>query len=266
MYRQQANILISSDHGSMIVNRFDYRMTDEKRGIGVGWQLMNSGQYDMKEVGFLKFLLERRLKEQGAGVVAVDCGANIGVHTIEWAKLLHNRGRVIALEAQEQVYYALCGNIALNNCFNVRALNCASGDQDKIIDIPMPDYFKPSSFGSLEIKQSDESENIGQLLEEFSTVQQITLDSLHLDRLDLLKVDVEGMEFETLAGAKQTISQHTPQMLIEAIKINGDKMRHLLDNWGYDVYPLDGNFFAVHRTDPMASKCSLADGYLNIQT
>ena len=80
--------------------------------------------------------------------------------------------------------------------------------------------------------QSDESENIGQRLEEFSTVQQITLDSLHLDRLDLLKVDVE-MEFETLAGAKQTISQHTPQMLIEAIKINGDKMRHLLDDWGY---------------------------------
>ena len=59
MYRQQANILISSDHGTMIVNRFDYRMTDEKRGIGVGCQLMNSGQYDIKEVGFLKFLLER---------------------------------------------------------------------------------------------------------------------------------------------------------------------------------------------------------------
>ena len=82
----------------------------------------------------------------------------------------------------------------------------------------------------------------------------------------MLKVDVEGMEFETLAGAKQTISQHTPQMLIEAIKINSDKMRDLLDDWGYDVYPLDGNFFAVHRADPMASKCSLANGYLNIQT
>ena len=266
MYRQQANILISSDHGTMIVNRFDYRMTDEKRGIGVGWQLMNSGQYDMKEIGFLKFLLERRLKDQGAGLVAIDCGANIGVHTIEWAKLLHNQGKVIALEAQEQVYYALCGNIALNNCFNVRALNCASGDQDKIIDIPTPDYLQPSSFGSLELKQSDGSENIGQALENFSKVQQITLDSLELDRLHLLKIDVEGMEFETLAGAKRMISQHKPQMLIEAIKIKGEKMRCLLYDWGYDVYPLDGNFFAVHRTDALAPKCSLDDGFLNIQT
>ena len=266
MYRQQANILISTDHGTMIVNRFDYRMTDEIRGIGVGWQLMNSGQYDMKEVGFLKFLLERRLKDHGDGVVAIDCGANIGVHTIEWAKLLHKRGKVIALEAQEQVYYALCGNVALNNCFNVKALNCASGDENKIINIPTPDYFQPSSFGSLEIKQSDKSENIGQTLEEFSEVQQISVDSLALERLDLLKIDVEGMEFETLAGAETTISQHKPLLLIEAIKIDGEKMRHLLENWSYDVYPLDGNFFAVHRTDQMASKCSLADGYLNIST
>ena len=263
MYEQQANILISSDHGSMIVNRFDYRMTDEKRGIGVGWQLMNSGQYDMKEVGFLTCSRGDSRSRGRSSSNRLWCEYWCSHHRM--GKASSQSGKVIALEAQEQVYYALCGNIALNNCFNVRALNCASGDQDKIIDIPTPDYFKPSSFGSLEIKQSDESENIGQRLEEFSTVQQITLDSLHLDRLDLLKVDVEGMEFETLAGAKQTISQHTPQMLIEAIKINGDKMRHLLDDWGYDVYPLDGNF-SRYRTDPMASKCSLADGYLNIQT
>ena len=118
----------------------------------------------------------------------------------------------------------------------------------------------------MEIKQSDKSENIGQTLKEFSEVQQITLDSLALERLDLLKIDVEGMEFETLAGAETTISQHRPLLLIEAIKIDGEKMRHLLENWSYDVYPLDGNFFAVHRTDQMASKCSLADGYLNIST
>ena len=170
----------------MIFNRFDYRMTDEKKGVGVGWQLMKLGQYDMEQAGFLKFLLESRLKNHGAGVVAIDCGTNIGVHTIEWTKLLHNLGKLIALEAQEQVYYAICGNIALNKCFNVRAVNCASGDQgirgsgdqDKIVDIPTQDYLKPSSFGSLEIRQTDESENIGQILNEFSKVQQITLDSL----------------------------------------------------------------------------------------
>lgn len=43
----------------------------------------------------------------------------------------------------------------------------------------------------------------------------------------LLKIDVGGVEFETLAGAERMISQHKPQMLIEAIIINGEKIRCL---------------------------------------
>ena len=266
MHRQQANILVSSDHGTMIVNRFDYRMSDEKSGIGVGWQLMNSGQYDWNEVELLKLALKHRLKSYGDGVVAIDCGANIGVHTIEWARLLNDRGAVLSLEPQEHVFYALCGNIAINNCFNVKALNFAAGDANTLIEIPKPNYFSPSSFGSLELRQGSDSENIGQDLEDSAKVEQIALDSLQLSRLDLLKIDVEGMEFEVVAGAEQTIREHKPQMLVEYIKIDASRMQKLLKGWGYHVYQLGGNFFAVHRTDHMASKCSLADGHLNIQS
>src|SRR5260370_16749261 len=38
--------------------------------------------------------------------------------TIEWAKRMTGWGSVLAIEAQERIYYALAGNIALNNCFN----------------------------------------------------------------------------------------------------------------------------------------------------
>ena len=47
-------------------------------------------------------------------------GANIGVHTVEWARHMYGWGNVIAIEAQERLYYSLCGNISLNNCLNVR--------------------------------------------------------------------------------------------------------------------------------------------------
>jgi FkbM family methyltransferase len=50
--------------------------------------------------------------------VAIDCGANIGTHTIEWAKKMTGWGAVIGIEAQERIFYALAGNIAINNCFN----------------------------------------------------------------------------------------------------------------------------------------------------
>ena len=82
--RPQANIVVNTAHGMMIVNRNDYRMIDETHGYGVGFQLLNTGEYDMQEINFVKFCLSQRLNDYGKGVVAIDCGANIGVHTIEW--------------------------------------------------------------------------------------------------------------------------------------------------------------------------------------
>jgi len=257
--RPQANIVVSTAHGMMIVNRNDYRMIDETHGYGVGFQLLNTGEYDMQEINFAKFCLNQRLNDYGKGVVAIDCGANIGVHTIEWSKVLHNVGSIVSFEAQEMVYYQLCGNIALNNCFNVTAYNSAVGDRNCIIDMPKPNYFQPSTFGSMEIKQKDGSENIGQDLQNTTKIEQIALDDLPLARVDFIKVDVEGMEFEVLSGAEKTIDKFKPQMLIEIIKIDRDRMQSKLENMGYNIYPFGGNFFAVHKSDIMASKCSTDD-------
>lgn len=254
--RPQANIVVNTAHGMMIVNRNDYHMLDDKHGYGVGFQLLNTGEYDMQEINFAKFCLQQRLNDYGKGVVAIDCGANIGVHTIEWAKTLHNVGAVISFEAQDMVYYQLCGNIAINNCFNVTAYNSAVGDKNCIIDIPKPDYMKPSTYGSMELKQKEGSENIGQKLDRMVKVEQVALDDLPVRRVDFLKIDVEGMEFDVLAGAQKLIEKHKPQMLIEVIKIDQDKMRSWLEDWGYNIYTFGGNFFAVHKSDMMASKCS----------
>jgi hypothetical protein len=83
--RKIAFVLASSDHGTMIVNRFDYRMVDENRGFGVGFQLLEGSSFDPQEVNLALDLLTLRRKHFGDGVMAIDCGANIGVHAIEWA-------------------------------------------------------------------------------------------------------------------------------------------------------------------------------------
>jgi hypothetical protein len=54
-------------------------------------------------------------------------------------------GMVLAVEAQERVFYALAGNIALQNCFNARALWAALGDAPGELSIPEPDYTKQAS-------------------------------------------------------------------------------------------------------------------------
>ena len=85
MGRKLAFVLASSKHGAMIVNRFDYHMVDAERGYGVGFQILETAEFDQSEVDMALQLLNLRRRHHGDGVVAIDCGANIGVHTVEWA-------------------------------------------------------------------------------------------------------------------------------------------------------------------------------------
>src|SRR5262249_39889953 len=142
-----AFVLASSNHGTMIVNRFDYRMVSGDAGYGVGFQILETAAFDPAEVKLALELLAMRRRHHGDGVIAIDCGANIGVHTIEWASAMTGWGSVIAIEAQERIYYALAGNIAINNCFNAIALHAAVSSEPGIMLIPTPDDLVPSRFG-----------------------------------------------------------------------------------------------------------------------
>jgi hypothetical protein len=114
--RKIAFVLAATDHGTLIVNRFDYHMVDATTGYGVGYVLLDKSAYEAEEGATVMRLLMLRHQHFGDGVVAVDCGANIGVHTIEWAKGMTSWGFVLAIEAQERIFYALAGNISINNC------------------------------------------------------------------------------------------------------------------------------------------------------
>src|SRR6476660_8329709 len=107
--RKLAFVLASSNHGAMIVNRFDYHLGRDS-GYGVGFQLLETARFDAEEVELMLQLLDIRRRHRGDGIIAIDCGANIGVHTIEWATAMTGWGSVIAIEAQERIYYALAGN------------------------------------------------------------------------------------------------------------------------------------------------------------
>ena len=78
--RKLAFVLAAFNHGTMIINRFDYRMSGRSSGIGAGGGTGGGGG-----IG------------GGAYIVAVDGGANIGVHTIEWATAMTDWGSVTAM-------------------------------------------------------------------------------------------------------------------------------------------------------------------------
>jgi FkbM family methyltransferase len=260
--RKLAFVTAATDHGTLIVNRFD-QMIVGNAGFGVGLQLLESAHFDPDEVNLLLRALDLRRQCYGDGVVAIDCGANVGVHTIEWAKHMTGWGGVMAIEAQERIYYALAGNIAINNCFNARAINAAVSDRAGTMKIPVPNYSTAASFGSLELKQRNGNEFIGQAIDYSESkmvgVPTVSLDSLNLARIDLIKIDIEGMEMDALAGAVHCIGNLHPILLIETIKSDKSAIAAWLDNLGYTVLDIGINFFAIHADDKCLPHIKMAN-------
>lgn len=262
-HRKLAFVTAATDHGTFIVNRFDQVVVQDRGGFGVGFQLLERAQYDPEEVNLLLRLLDLRRHCYGDGVVAIDCGANIGVHTIEWAKHMTGWGAVLAIEAQERIYYALAGNIAINNCFNARAINAAVSDRAGTMRIPVPNYVKAASFGSLELKKrGDAAEFIGQAIDysenKMTDVPTVSLDALDLARVDLIKIDVEGMESDVLAGAVTCICKLCPILLVETIKSDKSAIAAWLSDRGYTVLDVGLNFVAIHATDKCLAQIKVA--------
>jgi FkbM family methyltransferase len=252
-----AFILASTDHGSMIVNRFDYKATASGGAFGVGLQLLTSSTYQRAEVNLATRLLDMRRRHFGDGVMLLDVGANIGVFTVAWSKHMAGWGHVVAIEAQERIYYALAGNIAINNCFNARAIHAVATTQCGTERVPVPDYSKPGSFGSLELRPSEQAENIGQPIDyrdhKLTDVVAVSIDSLAMRRVDLIKIDVERMELEVLEGARGTIAEHHPILIVEKLKTDTGLLRGFLDGCNYKYFSVGMNLVAVHPSDPCIS-------------
>lgn len=241
-------ILASTKHGTLIVNKNDRKTTSGGFSFGVGYQLLEHGEYDKEELDLTKQILDFCRHLNGDQVVAIDGGANIGVHSIEWAKHMTDWGCVIAIEAQEMLYYALAGNIAINNCFNVKAMHTALGDINKLIDVPSVDYNTNTSFGSVELLRVT-GEDIGPGVDysNTSSMPQRTIDSYQLDRVDFIKLDIEGMELQALEGARNTIAKFSPILLIEHIKSNQSELIAFLEKYEYTVSIVGQNLLAMSK-------------------
>jgi hypothetical protein len=71
--------------------------------------------------------------------------------------------------------------------------------------VPDIDYSTPQDFGTVQISESGTG----------TTVEVTTIDSLGLERLDFIKLDVEGYECAALAGGLGTIQKHRPYIWVE---------------------------------------------------
>lgn len=200
------------------------------------------GEWSEAEVALFKLLLTPESH-------VVEVGSNIGTHAVALAKICA-KGRVFCFEPQRPIFTLLCANLALNNIVHARALHCAVGGEAGSIEIECSDYSKPFNYGSFSLDKGFSTENAYAAGTWREPVRLTTLDSepalQHLSRVDLLKIDVEGLEVPALQGGKALIARHRPAIFCEANKAETfPAIVGSLRQFGYTPY-----WFAAQRYRP----------------
>lgn len=206
------NTLKQCRHGHMLYNRND-------QYIGRSFDLY--GEYSEGEIE----LFSQVVRE---GQVVLDVGANIGAHTLFFARQVGVSGVVYAFEPQRLVFQTLCANMALNSIANTICQNAALGVERGEIVVPLViPWGQEFNFGGVALGGYQEGDR----------VPVFPLDDLRLRVCHFIKIDVEGMELEVLKGAQALIRACRPVLYVENDREDKseDLLRHL-DGLEYELY------------------------------
>jgi FkbM family methyltransferase len=211
----------------------------------IGRSIEVYGAWAQEDIDLIKSLINLLLANKET-VVFYDVGANIGTHTVSLAKIFGNKIAVRSFEAQRQVYYVLCGNVAINGLDNVHVHHAAVSDiSNNTMLIDLPDYTLPNNFGGLELIESQRSDNQYMTKTRSETVTTVTIDQFD-ETVDFLKMDIEGMEHIALQGARTTILTHRPICFVEMWKTDTNAVKQFFKELNYVAYaykPDDWIFF-----------------------
>jgi FkbM family methyltransferase len=198
-------------HGTLVYNIHD---------LYIGRSLDQYGEFSEGEIELFRQFVR-------PGMVVVEVGANIGVHTVFLAQAVGMTGHVLAFEPQRVVFQTLCANLALNSIANVRTWQAAVGSAAGDIVVPALDPRHEHNFGGLGLG--------GHLMGE--RVPMMTLDSLKLPQCHLLKIDVEGMEQQVLEGARELVARTQPILYVENDRREkAAALIRFIDQLGYHMY------------------------------
>jgi len=139
----------------------------------------------------------------------IDVGSNFGFHSLEFADLVGDNGKVFSFEPQRLVYYQLCSNILLNGYDNIYPYNVALGNRNGNVLIENPDYYVDNTIniGNSHLEAYTNTHN--------NSVELKKLDDYNFDNIKIIKIDVQGYEPHVLDGATNTISKNKPYIFIE---------------------------------------------------
>lgn len=150
------------------------------------------------------------------GMSVLDVGAFIGTHTLAFANFCGSQGAVTSFEPRREIFNVLAANVALNGYDNVKVHNLGLAEKAFELTLETLNLDDGSNFGGLAL----EGAGMASTVASYQTGV-VTLDSLAPERVDLIKLDVEGMEARVLAGAAATLARCRPIVFCECNDLEG---------------------------------------------
>jgi FkbM family methyltransferase len=199
----------------------------------LGRNLFRAGTYEPNELWWFLSALQ-------AGGTVLDVGANIGLYTVAAALRVGPSGKVIACEASPRETARLRDNLVLNRLENVQVIEGAASDRSGVGTLEMAHEVESghNTLGSRRYAVPTAG-TVEVALEPLDAV----LTRLAVERVDAIKLDVEGHEVRALNGLTHTLSRYQPKILLELdddlLRRQGasaEQVRAFLGGLGYRLF------------------------------
>lgn len=201
-------------------------------------------------------MMKQRVTESS---VIFDIGANVGVWTVMMSKIC-NAAHIHSFEPAPITFDLLQKNVNLNECRNVMLNNMAASNSSGVAEFEVPPGV--SIYGRVRPKkQSDEVDqrflnpNIYEV--KCKRLSDYCLEH-NIEKIDFMKIDVEGFELDVLMGMEELFAEHKiGAIYIETMEDNhlrmGSSYREFLDFFGrfdYKIYTLGNDGSALSERQP----------------
>ncbi|MCX7114114.1 MAG: FkbM family methyltransferase [Proteobacteria bacterium] len=203
---------------------------------GIDFSIWLLGSFEPETVRCYKKIVK-------AGDVVLDIGANIGAHTLPLAQAVGAQGKVIAFEPTDYAYAKLSKNCLLNPDLAER-IHCL---QVMLVDSEIAGKPTPGLYSSWPLKEEIGLHELhqGRLMTttgaDARMLDSVIL-SLKLDRVDFIKLDIDGFECGMMRGASGVLSKWKPTIIMElspyVLDEQGSSLDELIDLLRKHTYAL----------------------------
>jgi len=240
-----------------------FNICGDKRDKSVFNNVLSNFYYEDNMIDFYEELLK-------TDSVCIDAGANVGILSIYMS--MFTSGKIYAFEPVPQIFEALQKTIESNDMKNVEIFNVALGNKNSKETFS---FNVEHNGGCRTLNEFNKGFHVHPL-DESIEVNMITLDDFvkdhNVDKLDLLKMDVEGFEQQVFEGGINTIEKFRPDIvsefchhMIKDVGLNPEQYFDILKKYYKNIYLIDRPIMQLIRIkDSKQLEYILTSKYHNI--